>query len=116
MTLPMTLQGRIFIARHGETVFNAARRMQGDQLDTPLTRTGFAQAEAMGSDLASWLGTHQALHLWSSPSGRALQTLAIIAEHIGGDWHSATRDARLQEIACRDGYVSILCFKKPGLP
>jgi broad specificity phosphatase PhoE len=25
----MTLQGRIFIARHGETVFNAAERMQG---------------------------------------------------------------------------------------
>lgn len=94
----MTLQGRIFIARHGETVFNAARRMQGDQLDTPLTRTGFAQADAMGSSLANWLGTRQALHLWSSPSGRALQTLAIIAEHIGGDWHGAARDPRLQEI------------------
>ncbi|MEY2928415.1 MAG: hypothetical protein RL367_2892, partial [Pseudomonadota bacterium] len=25
----MTLQGRIFIARHGETVFNAAAHMQG---------------------------------------------------------------------------------------
>lgn len=92
------IQGRIFIARHGETVFNAARRMQGDQLDTPLTRTGFAQADAMGADLAIWLGARQALHLWSSPSGRALQTLAIIAEHIGADWHSAKRDARLQEI------------------
>lgn len=94
----MTLQGRIFIARHGETVFNAAKRMQGDQLDTPLTRKGFAQAEAMGLALAKWLGTRQTLTLYSSPSGRALQTLAIIAEHIGADWHGATHDARLQEI------------------
>ena len=37
--LPMTLNGRIFIARHGETVFNFAKRMQGDKRDTPLTRT-----------------------------------------------------------------------------
>ena len=94
----MTLQGRIFIARHGETVFNAAKRMQGDQLDTPLTRKGFAQAESMGLALAKWLGTRQTLSLYSSPSGRALQTLAIIAEHIGADWHGATHDARLQEI------------------
>ena len=94
----MTLQSRIFIARHGETVFNAAKRMQGDQLDTPLTRKGFAQAEGMGVALSNWLGTRQTLSLYSSPSGRALQTLAIIAEHIGADWHGATHDARLQEI------------------
>jgi probable phosphoglycerate mutase len=72
--------------------------MQGDAIDTPLTRTGFTQAEAMGQGLADWLGTRQSLHLWSSPSGRALQTLAIIAEHIGADWHQAHHDARLQEI------------------
>jgi probable phosphoglycerate mutase len=94
----MTLPGRTFIARHGETVFNAARRMQGDMLDTPLTRTGFAQADAMGAALADHLGPSPELALWSSPSGRALQTLAIIAEHLGADWHGAARDPRLQEI------------------
>lgn len=94
----MTLQGRIFIARHGETVFNAAGRMQGATQDTPLTRAGFAQADAMGAALATYLGTKQALRLYSSPSGRALQTLAIVAEHIGEDWHEATHDARLMEI------------------
>ncbi len=94
----MTLPGRTYIARHGETVFNAARRMQGDQLDTPLTRTGFAQADAMGAMLARRLGRQPAIELWSSPSGRALQTLAIVAEHIGADWHGASRDRRLQEI------------------
>jgi glucosyl-3-phosphoglycerate phosphatase len=95
----MSLQGRIFIARHGETVFNAAARMQGQKnLHTPLTRTGFAQADAMGSALAAWLGTRQTLSLWSSTAGRALQTLAIIAEHIGADWHATRADDRLQEI------------------
>ncbi len=95
----MTLSGRTFIARHGETVFNAAARMQGTgQVHTPLTRRGFAQADEMGSALANWLGTNQTLQLWSSSAGRALQTLAVIAEHIGGDWHHANVDARLQEI------------------
>ena len=87
-----------FIARHGETVFNAARRMQGDAVDTPLTRRGFAQADDMGAALAAWLGTRQALQLWSSPSGRALQTLAIICEHLDVSWHEASHDKRLQEI------------------
>ena len=46
-----TRHGRDFIARHGETVFNAARRLQGDAPHTPLTRAGFAQAEEMGRAL-----------------------------------------------------------------
>ncbi len=99
----MTLQGRIFIARHGETVFNAAARMQGQHhVHTPLTRAGFAQADDMGKGLADWLGTRQTLTLWSSTAGRALQTLAVIAEHIGADWHSANTDDRLQEIDVGD--------------
>ncbi len=94
----MNLPGRTFIARHGETVFNAARRMQGDLLHTPLTRAGFAQAEAMGGALARALDPAVPLTLWASPTGRALQTLAIVAEHLGRDWHGAHVDARLREI------------------
>jgi probable phosphoglycerate mutase len=91
--------GRDFIARHGETVFNAARRLQGDAPHTPLTRTGFAQAEEMGRALRSLLGPRPALTLWASPTGRALQTLAVIAEHLELDWHAARTDARLVEIS-----------------
>ena len=69
------LPGKAYIARHGETVFNSARRMQGDLLHTPLTRAGMAQAEQMGVELASQLGKKPRLSLWSSPTGRALQTL-----------------------------------------
>lgn len=92
------LPGKAFIARHGETVFNSARRMQGDLLHTPLTRTGMAQAEKMGAELAALLGKKPVLELWSSPTGRALQTLAIIAEHLELDWHTTHHDARLAEI------------------
>lgn len=95
----MTLPGRTFIARHGETIFNKAARMQGDAIDSPLTRTGFMQADAMGVALAKWLGTAQSLRLYVSPSGRALQTLALVCHHIGHDWFEAEHDARLKEIA-----------------
>lgn len=91
-------RGRDFIARHGETVFNASRRLQGDAPHTPLTRAGFAQADAMGIALRAELGAAPALTLWASPTGRALQTLAIVAEHLELDWHGARTDARLAEI------------------
>ncbi|MCC7395382.1 MAG: histidine phosphatase family protein [Sphingomonadaceae bacterium] len=95
----MAKAGRMFIARHGETIFNAVGRMQGDgQIHTPLTRRGFGQADKMGAALAQWLGTHQALELWCSPAGRAQQTLSVMAEHIGADWHQRHVDARLNEI------------------
>ena len=93
-----TRAGRDFIARHGETVFNAARRLQGDAPHTPLTRAGFAQADEIGAALQTLLGDRPRLTLWASPTGRALQTLAVIAEHLGLDWHEARTDARLVEI------------------
>jgi broad specificity phosphatase PhoE len=92
-------RGRDFIARHGETVFNAAGRLQGDHPHTPLTRAGFLQADEMGEALQHILGDKPALTLWASPTGRALQTLAVIAEHVGLDWHQAQTDPRLTEIA-----------------
>ena len=98
MTGRTTRHGRDFIARHGETVFNAARRMQGSHPHTPLTRAGFAQADAMGAALRDILGPKPRLTMWSSSAGRALQTLAVIAEHLELDWHQARHDDRLVEI------------------
>jgi glucosyl-3-phosphoglycerate phosphatase len=99
----MQLLGRIFIARHGETVFNAAGRMQGQHnVHTPLTSRGFAQADAMGRALALFLGTHQSPHLWCSTAGRARQTMAIICEMIGANYHNVEFDDRLQEIDVGD--------------
>ena len=89
---------RFFIARHGETVFNAAKRMQGETEHTPLTRAGFRHGEEIGEALLAALGPAPALTLWASPTGRALQTLAVIAEHLELDWHQARIDERLREI------------------
>jgi glucosyl-3-phosphoglycerate phosphatase len=99
----MSLQGRLFIARHGETVYNAAGRMQGQgQVHTPLTPRGFAQADEMGRALALWLGTRQSLSLWASSAGRAQQTMAIIAHHIEADFFDVRVDPRLEEIDVGD--------------
>jgi len=95
---PPRRQGRDFIARHGETVFNIAGRLQGDHVHTPLTRAGFAQADEMGRALRAALGPKPALTLWASSTGRALQTLAVICEHLELDWHQARTDPRLVEI------------------
>ena len=90
---------RLFIARHGETVFNKIARMQGQaEVHTPLTWEGCVQAKMMGRSLSNYLGEDVRPQLWSSTAGRALQTLAIIAEEIEADWHLTQRDDRLLEI------------------
>ncbi|QJU59868.1 histidine phosphatase family protein [Sphingomonas sp. AP4-R1] len=89
---------RITIARHAETVYNAGGRMQGHMGHTPLTRAGIAQAEAMGVALAADEGLSPDCDIWASPSGRTLQTAAIIAEHLGRDFFDIRTDPRLLEI------------------
>ncbi|OYQ30090.1 phosphoglycerate mutase [Sandarakinorhabdus cyanobacteriorum] len=92
----------MILARHAETVFNAAARMQGHMAHTPLTRTGIAQAEAMGAALRSVLGEAPDLDLWVSPSGRTQQTAAIIGEHLGLRFFHWQQDPRLLEIDVGD--------------
>lgn len=94
----MTTNGKFYIARHGETIFNADKRMQGALGHTPFTRNGFRQIDAMGAALAKRIDPASTLDLWVSPTGRTLQTLAILCEHLGRDWHGAHRDDRLVEI------------------
>lgn len=89
---------RLFIARHGETVFNAAGRMQGMDAHTPLTREGCEQATAMGYALSRFVDPGHDLQLVASPSGRTLQTLALVVEALGLDWHTHSTDRRLREI------------------
>jgi probable phosphoglycerate mutase len=92
----------IIIARHAETVFNAAARMQGHMAHTPLTRAGIAQAEAMGAALAQVLGAKPDRDLWVSPSGRTQQTAAIVGEHLGHPYFDWRLDDRLLEIDVGD--------------
>lgn len=88
----------LYLARHAETVFNAAARMQGAHAHTPLTHAGITQAHAMGEALRRSLGPRPELTVWSSPSGRTQQTTAIICEHLGLDFFATRFDERLLEI------------------
>ncbi|MBB3358715.1 MULTISPECIES: histidine phosphatase family protein [unclassified Novosphingobium] len=92
------LPGRFFVLRHGETVFNAARRLQSNAMHTPLTRQGFEQAVMMGQALRGALGERPVVRLHISDTGRALQTASLIAEELGIDWFAANRTPDLFEI------------------
>ncbi|EMD83440.1 histidine phosphatase family protein [Pacificimonas flava] len=94
----MTSHPTIYLARHAETVFNANARMQGNGAHTPLTRSGIAQAEAMGEALRRELGEKPDLDFWVSPAGRTQQTASIIAEHLGLRYFDVRHDERLFEI------------------
>jgi broad specificity phosphatase PhoE len=68
----------IFLARHGETDYNAQRRFQG-QGDVPLNARGIEQAR----ELAKLAAQREWAALWASPIVRARQTAEIVAEAIG---------------------------------
>ena len=91
-------RGRFYIMRHGETVYNAAARLQSNTMHTPLTRQGFEQAVAMGMALRRELGERPQATLHVSDTGRALQTAALIADELWLDWFSAKRTMDLKEI------------------
>ena len=79
----------LFLARHGETDYNAGRRFQG-LLPVPLNATGLAQA----AELAELAAGYDFRKLWSSPLLRARQTADIVAARIGLE---PVEDARLVE-------------------
>ena len=68
----------LYLIRHGQTVWNTERRMQG-RLDSPLTKFGGEQAHENGRLLKS-LGRIDALYV--SPSGRTRETAYIINSYI----------------------------------
>jgi probable phosphoglycerate mutase len=96
--MPVVAPTPLYLARHAETVFNRHRRMQGNDAHTPLTRDGIAQAEAMGAALGRHFAGSPLPTLWASPAGRALQTAAIVAEHLGVAFFDIRQDRRLREI------------------
>lgn len=81
---------KIFLVRHGETEWNLAGKMQG-HLDSPLTATGQAQAQA----LAKRLQHYAFAAIYSSDLTRAYQTALYIAEKKSGQ--SVLTDSRLRE-------------------
>jgi 2,3-bisphosphoglycerate-dependent phosphoglycerate mutase len=105
-----TSSTRVCIVRHGETDWNAARRIQG-QTDIPLNDTGRLQAEATAQGLR---GQHFAA-IYSSDLQRAHDTAAAAAQVLQlpvqpetglrerhyGEFQGLTQD----EIKARDDYA-----------
>ena len=69
------------LVRHGETDWNAARRIQGST-DVPLNDTGRAQARAAGVALRERLETGSPVVAASSDLSRARETAEIIARKL----------------------------------
>lgn len=80
---------RLILMRHGETFYNATRRMQG-QMDTELSDVGRAQAEAV----AEFLADKGIGRIVSSDLQRAHDTALAVARRIGAE---VTQDSRLRE-------------------
>lgn len=79
-----------YCSRHGESVFNAERRVQG-QLDIPLSKNGQQQSKA----LASVLSSEPLDVIVASPLRRAIETAEVIATEL----HLSLKiDPRLAEI------------------
>lgn len=81
---------QVYLVRHGETVWNAERRIQG-QSDSPLTEKGEQQAWQVG-ERVKHLGI---THIIASDLGRTRRTAEIIADACSC---SVTLDPRLREL------------------
>lgn len=87
----MRTKTELILVRHGETVWNATGRIQG-QGDSPLTERGIAQAQAVARRLQ-----HESFTtLYASHLNRVIETARYIAAITG---HAITIDERLQERA-----------------
>ncbi|HCR3982983.1 TPA: 2,3-diphosphoglycerate-dependent phosphoglycerate mutase GpmB [Kluyvera ascorbata] len=81
---------QVYLVRHGETRWNAERRIQG-QSDSPLTAKGEQQAVQVGERVR----TYGITHVIASDLGRTRRTAEIIADACGC---GVTLDARLREL------------------
>ena len=87
----------IYLLRHGETLWNLAGRLQGQQ-DSPLTARGVRHAEENGQLLRAQLEDPKAWRIVSSPLGRCWQTAALVAEALELDPNGIRFEPRLKEI------------------
>jgi probable phosphoglycerate mutase len=93
---------RIYYIRHGQTAWNAERRLQG-QLDIPLNSLGRGQAVRSGEILRDLFRrdsvSAEAFDYVSSPLGRARETMELMRAGLGLDPAAYRTDARLKEMS-----------------
>jgi probable phosphoglycerate mutase len=87
----------IYYVRHGQTDYNAARRIQGI-LDIPINATGRLQARRNGALLNELIGEKARFDFVASPLMRARQTMEIVRREMGLSPDGYRTDDRLKEI------------------
>lgn len=88
----------IFYLRHGETGWNAIRRIQG-QMDSTLNDRGRAQAARNGRLLKTLLDEPKRWDYVASPLSRTSETMQIVRRELGLAPDAFRRDDRLKESA-----------------
>ncbi len=88
----------IYFVRHGQTDYNAAKRIQGS-IDIPINAHGRTQAQRNGGMLNELIGDKSRFDFVASPLTRARQTMEIVRAAMGLDAQDYRTDARLKEIA-----------------
>jgi len=92
----------IYVVRHGQTDWNAERRLQG-QKDIPLNPIGREQARQNGINLAEILQVEGiAFDFVASPLTRTRQTMEILRTAMGVDPKAYRTDERLVEVSFGD--------------
>jgi len=93
---------RLYFIRHGETDWNAERRLQG-QRDIPLNDRGRAQSARCGDILRALLAAGgraaEEFAYISSPLSRTRETMEIIRAELGLTSQHYVTDARLAEMS-----------------
>ena len=88
----------IFFVRHGQTDYNASKRIQGT-LEIPINGTGREQARRNGGLLDELIGDKARFDFVASPLLRARQTMEIVRRAMGLSPDGYRTDDRLKEIA-----------------
>lgn len=86
----------IYLLRHGETVWNVERRLQGRK-DSPLTLRGIAQARTVADRLRELIDDPSAFTVVASPLARTWQTAVIVCQSLELDYRAIRFEPRLQE-------------------
>jgi probable phosphoglycerate mutase len=87
----------LYFVRHGETDWNAARRLQG-QTDICLNATGRTQAARNGRALKTLIRDPGSLSFVASPLSRTCETMEILRGEFGLEPKRFAIDDRLREI------------------
>lgn len=87
----------IYMIRHGQTDWNAERRLQG-QADTALNELGRTQASRNGRRLAQLVDDFGAFDFVASPLGRTRETMERVRAAAGLPVEGFRTDPRLMEV------------------